>query len=139
MTIEMVGWAAAGGALVGLSSSVLLAATGSTRGVSGMAAALLGPDRAFAGAYLLGMASTGAVLRALHPAAFAATSVRPMALVLLAGLAVGLGARIANGCTSGHAVLGIARGSKRSIAALTIFAATAALVVGLLPPNGAAR
>lgn len=139
MTVEMIGWAAAGGALVGLSSSVLLATTGSARGVSGMAAALLRPDRAVPAAFLLGMIVAGAVLHALAPDAFGGATGRPTAVVLLAGFAVGIGARIANGCTSGHAVLGIARGARRSIAALAIFTVSAMVVVALLPPDGGGR
>lgn len=40
--------------------------------------------------------------------------------IILAGLLVGIGTRLANGCTSGHGVCGISRLSLRGIAA-TIF------------------
>jgi uncharacterized protein len=41
-------------------------------------------------------------------------------VVVIAGLLVGLGTRIANGCTSGHGVCGISRLSLRGIVA-TVF------------------
>lgn len=134
--VETIAWAACGGVLMGLSSSALFALTGSTRGVSGMVAALFGRERGFGGAYLLGMGSSGAALHGLLPDAFGGTSGRPLALVLLAGLLVGFGARLANGCTSGHGVNGVARGSLRSYVALAIFAFTAMGVVAVFPPTG---
>ena len=48
---------------------------------------------------------------------------------LLAGACVGLGTGIANGCTSGHGVCGLARLSRRSLAATLTFMATAGLTV----------
>ena len=48
---------------------------------------------------------------------------------VLAGLLVGFGTRLGNGCTSGHGVCGMARGSGRSIAATLVFMATAMLTV----------
>ena len=50
-------------------------------------------------------------------------------LLIAAGLLVGFGTRLGNGCTSGHGVCGIGRLSFRSIAAtLTFMAASAATV-----------
>ena len=49
--------------------------------------------------------------------------------LLIGGLLVGCGTRLANGCTSGHGVCGIARLSKRSIAATLVFISTGALTV----------
>ena len=55
------------------------------------------------------------------------------AVVLFAGgLAMGVGARTAGGCTSGHGVCGIARLSARSIAATAIFMATAIVTVAVM-------
>jgi len=42
-------------------------------------------------------------------------------LIILAGLLVGIGTRMSNGCTSGHGVCGIARFSTRSIIATLTF------------------
>lgn len=139
MSIGMIAWAAYGGALLGVSSSALLAATGSTRGVSGMAAAVFGRERVVAIAYLLGMLFAGAAIAALLPEAFGGATGRPLPVVLVAGVLVGFGARLANGCTSGHGVLGVARGSRRSIVAIAIFCAAAGAVIRVFPPIGGAR
>jgi hypothetical protein len=53
-------------------------------------------------------------------------------LLVIAGLLVGFGSVIGNGCTSGHGVCGISRGSARSIAATIIFMATAFVTVFIL-------
>ncbi|PTV95435.1 hypothetical protein C8J27_10470 [Rhodobacter aestuarii] len=44
----------------------------------------------------------------------------PLPLLVVAGLAVGLGTRMANGCTSGHGVVGMTRFSRRSIVATLV-------------------
>jgi uncharacterized membrane protein YedE/YeeE len=53
-------------------------------------------------------------------------------LLVIAGLLVGFGSVIGNGCTSGHGVCGISRGSARSIAATMTFMATAFVTVFVL-------
>ena len=50
-------------------------------------------------------------------------------LMAVAGALVGIGAVFGNGCTSGHGVCGISRGSMRSIVATTTFMATAIATV----------
>ena len=52
-----------------------------------------------------------------------------VAATAVAGVLVGFGARLGNGCTSGHGVCGMARFSKRSIVATLVFMATAAITV----------
>jgi uncharacterized membrane protein YedE/YeeE len=51
--------------------------------------------------------------------------------LVIAGLLVGFGTRLANGCTSGHGICGIARLSPRSIAATVVFMVAAIIVVAL--------
>jgi len=51
------------------------------------------------------------------------------ALLICGGFLVGFGTRMGSGCTSGHGVCGIARFSKRSIAATLVFMATGAATV----------
>jgi uncharacterized membrane protein YedE/YeeE len=46
-----------------------------------------------------------------------------------AGLLVGVGTRLSNGCTSGHGVCGISRGATRSIVATLVFMTTGMLAV----------
>ena len=53
-------------------------------------------------------------------------------LLLVAGVLVGYGTRMANGCTSGHGVCGLARLSPRSLVAVLVFMGSAMLTVALL-------
>ncbi len=53
-----------------------------------------------------------------------------------AGLLVGFGTRLGNGCTSGHGVCGMARASKRSLAAVLVFMACAMLTTFLVRHGG---
>jgi uncharacterized membrane protein YedE/YeeE len=53
-------------------------------------------------------------------------------IVVIAGLLVGFGTRLGNGCTSGHGICGIARLSPRSIVATATFMATAMLMVAAM-------
>jgi hypothetical protein len=53
-------------------------------------------------------------------------------MLILAGLIVGYGVRLANGCTSGHGVCGLSNRSPRSAAAVLTFMATGFLTVFLL-------
>ena len=50
-------------------------------------------------------------------------------VMIIAGLLVGFGTRMGTGCTSGHAICGIARVSKRSFAATLVFMLTAIITV----------
>jgi hypothetical protein len=53
-------------------------------------------------------------------------------MTILAGLLVGFGTRMGNGCTSGHGVCGIARFSRRSLVATITFMMVAMLTVWLI-------
>lgn len=53
-------------------------------------------------------------------------------VLLLAGVAMGVGARTAGGCTSGHGLTGMALGSPTSIVATITFFATGVAVAHLL-------
>ena len=52
-------------------------------------------------------------------------------LLILAGLLVGVGSRLANGCTSGHGICGIGRFSVRSLVATGLFIFSGALIVAM--------
>jgi uncharacterized membrane protein YedE/YeeE len=54
-----------------------------------------------------------------------------MVTIAVAGLLVGFGTRMSNGCTSGHGICGMARLSTRSIAATAVFMGAAIIVVAL--------
>jgi uncharacterized membrane protein YedE/YeeE len=115
-----------GGALIGLSASLLLASHGRVAGISGIWGGLLQrPPGDFEWRLLfVGGLVVGAVLVALlAPGAIQAPLDRPLLLVAAAGLLVGVGTRLGNGCTSGHGVCGLSRLSPRSAVAVVTFMA----------------
>lgn len=118
-----------GGVLIGTSATVLLAFNGRVAGISGILEGILPPsdeNTKWRGIFLAGMIITGLTFVPLLPEAFTTIN-RPVWLIVLAGLLVGIGTRMGNGCTSGHGVCGMAQFSKRSFAAVGVF-----LVTGML-------
>lgn len=119
--------ATAGGLLIGSAAALLLVLSGRIAGVSGMAAAATriadkGPPWMLAAAFVVGLpVGAWAVAAFVRTPDVNVTSSVP--LLVAAGLLVGFGTRLGNGCTSGHGVCGIARLSPRSIAATLIFMA----------------
>lgn len=127
-------WAAVtGGALIGLAATALLLVTGRIAGISGILAGLLRApgDRAWRFVFVVGLLLAPLVVHLFVPGlGVPAPAEAPDARVLLlAGLLVGVGTRLANGCTSGHGVCGLARLSLRSLAAVAVFMGTAMGVV----------
>jgi len=116
--------AALGGALVGIAAGALLLLNGRIAGVSGMVAGLLRPrpgEVAWRAAFVGGLIAGGAALALFHPEALPRAMTVPWPLLLAAGFAVGVGTRLANGCTSGHGLCGTGRLSVRSIVATCTF------------------
>lgn len=112
-----------GGLLIGVASLLIVYFQARIAGISGIVGALLQPqpgDRAWRIAFVVGLLGTGALLASTQPQLFGAAVVRGPWLAL-AGLLVGFGARLGNGCTSGHGVCGISRMSPRSLAATGTF------------------
>ena len=128
-----------GGALIGVSASLMLAFNGRVTGISGIVGGLLVPttgDVAWRALFVAGLVLGGLLALAVSPAAFSAGGAS-LGVVLLAGLLVGFGTRVGNGCTSGHGVCGVSRLSPRSAAATLTFIGAGALTV--LATNGGAR
>ena len=125
--------AVAGGLLIGVASTVLLALNGRIAGVSGIVGGVMFPshgDRAWRAAFVAGLVGGGVALRLASPGVFGARAASPgWATLVLAGLLVGAGSWLGNGCTSGHGVCGLSRRSPRSLASVLTFMATAMLVV----------
>lgn len=118
--------ALAGGALIGLAVMLLFLSLGRIAGVSGMITAALRPSTAFGErawriAFLLGLVLGPLAASAALGEPLLQPSPASLPVLILAGLAVGVGTGLANGCTSGHGVCGIARLSKRSLVATATF------------------
>jgi hypothetical protein len=122
----------AGGLLIGVASLSLLALSGRVAGISGIVGGLLPPQRGDLGwrlAYLVGLLGGGLLLQAL--VGLPTTVPVSRGALIVGGLLVGFGTRLGNGCTSGHGVCGLGRGSPRSLAAVLTFMSFAFLTVFL--------
>ena len=122
-------WSAlVGGLLIGLASALYVLGNGRIAGIAGIVAS---PLRAMlSGASLLpertrllflgGLFGSPWVWRLFAPLPVASVDVGSLGLVA-AGLFVGFGVRMGNGCTSGHGVCGLSRFSLRSLANVLAF------------------
>ncbi|MEQ1952287.1 YeeE/YedE family protein [Mesorhizobium sp. CN2-181] len=127
---EFTPWASLiGGALIGLSAVLLMLAEGRIAGVSGIASRLLPPFRdglpigQFG--FVLGLLAAPFAVMAVTGAPMVQTVSSNIPLMAVAGLLVGFGTVLGNGCTSGHGVCGLSRLSPRSLAAVVTFMAAA--------------
>ncbi len=121
-----------GGMLIGAGSAALLLGLRRIAGVSGIVGGLLtqptSPDERWRGAFLVGLPVGATLVHHLHaPLLFDTQANAP--LLVSAGLLVGFGTRLGSGCTSGHGVCGLSRGSARSVVATGVFMVTAAATV----------
>lgn len=128
-----------GGVLIGVAATVLLVANGRVAGISGIVSGLIGRDGArvlvnvaFVIGLLLGPALYHLAFRA-WPRVIVEGSIP---LLAVAGLLVGFGTRLGSGCTSGHGVVGLARLSPRSMAAVITFMTAAIATVFLMREVG---
>ncbi|WP_261886117.1 YeeE/YedE family protein [Vibrio pomeroyi] len=132
-----------GGMLLGVSAIVLMLGIGRVAGISGIVSRLLPvgtsnkesegvdtdkTDKHWRIAFIVGMVVSGWLL---IPAGYQLLQLEEMNLlvVVIAGLLVGFGTKTANGCTSGHGIVGMARLSKRSIIATCVFMGVAIATV----------
>lgn len=123
----------AGGILIGLAAGFYLLSVGRIAGISGILEGALKPKSpgfVLNLSFLVGLPIGALLIWLVVPhivprIAFGGGT----ATLIAAGLLVGFGSRIANGCTSGHGVCGLSRFSMRSLAATLTFMATAAATV----------
>lgn len=131
-----------GGLLIGLASAVLWLGNGRIAGISGIYGRLLPPARTvvwrlvFLVALVAGTFLSAQLIPGLGPqpqlvAPPAASGVPAPVWIAIAGLLIGFGTRISNGCTSGHGICGLARLSPRSFVAVGVFFVVAILTVTL--------
>ena len=110
-----------GGALIGLAATLLYAGIGRIAGISGTVnnAIEQRTERGWRIAFLLSLVAAAGLWSLLTAAPV--RSGFPVGWLLAAGLLVGFGTRLGNGCTSGHGICGLARLSPRSLAAVLAF------------------
>ncbi|MEE9343611.1 MAG: YeeE/YedE thiosulfate transporter family protein [Gammaproteobacteria bacterium] len=113
-----------GGVLIGLAALSMLFFNARIAGISGIFGGLLHAKRGdtlWRTIFVLGLIFGGFLLQRYLPSSLEFTVTRSTAIIVLAGFLVGFGARLGNGCTSGHGVCGIGRLAPRSIAASLTF------------------
>ena len=124
--------ASIGGILIGSAAALLLWANGRVAGISGILGQALWPapgeERGWRVAFLAGL-PLGALLASFLGVRLVPEITSDPPTLILAGVLVGFGTRLGNGCTSGHGVCGLARGSKRSLAATLTFMGVAGITV----------
>ena len=123
-------WSAlAGGGLIGLAAALLFLGLGRIAGIRGLLGPLLHAPSAAAGwrpAFLCGLLLAPSAWAAVAPGGLSLSAYMievpsGWAILVVAGFLVGFGTRLANGCTSGHGVCGLARFSRRSLVAVLCF------------------
>ncbi len=112
-----------GGVLIGLAAVILFAGLGRIAGITGIIAGLLQrnrKDHLWRLCFLAGLVLAPLLVQLI--ARLPEVQLQSHWSVLaLSGLLVGVGTRLANGCTSGHGVCGLSRLSIRSLVATLVF------------------
>lgn len=126
--------ALAGGMLIGLAAGALILAAGQVAGISGILGNLLqrqGQGNGWRWCFVLGLVLAPLLVRSAgHLPEVRIDAGWP--LLLAGGVLVGIGTRMASGCTSGHGICGLARFSPRSLAATLTFMASGMLTLYLI-------
>jgi len=126
-------WGLVGGLMIGTAAAFYLLGSGRIMGASGIIGGLV--DRtgwstwAERVAFLAGLALVPALLKPLYTVPVETGVTSNLAAIVAAGLLVGVGTRIANGCTSGHGVCGISRLSLRGMVATVFYLLAGGLAV----------
>ena len=113
----------AGGILIGTAAAMFLLLDGRIAGISGILVGLLRPRAGGTGwrvAFVLGLVAAPLVYQLVVPLPSVQIDAAT-ALLVVAGLLVGVGTRYGSGCTSGHGVCGLSRLSPRSMVATAAF------------------
>lgn len=121
-----------GGAMIGLAAVLLFILSGKIAGISGIAGGIFSPGsggKLWRLAFVVGLICGGLLTPLVFGKPVEVNMQSPWWMTLAAGLLVGFGTRLGNGCTSGHGVCGLARFSPRSAAATVTFIAVAMATV----------
>jgi len=124
-----------GGIFVGLASGILLLFSGKIFGISGFCGGLLSwkkKDRLWRILSMAGLILGAFLTHLIFKTPDQMDTVSTPRLII-AGLLVGFGTRLGSGCTSGHGVCGLSRGSKRSLMATLTFMLMGLITVYFFP------
>ena len=113
-----------GGMIIGLAATIMLLFSGRVTGISGILGGILNSknlDKDWRIFFVIGLLLGGFTLKSLRPDFFTVVSSASSIDYMIAGLLVGFGTLLGNGCTSGHGVCGISRLSPRSLIATVTF------------------
>ena len=119
-----------GGALIGISSTLLLLLNGRIAGISGIAAGLndyKSDDALWRLIFLFGLVGGATIYRMAGGNLQSIDIITSFPVLIIAGLLTGIGTKIGNGCTSGHGICGLARLSPRSFVSVALFLSFAIL------------
>jgi len=133
IVLHNLGIAVAGGVLIGLAAGLFMLIDGRIMGASSLVAGLVGTLAVGwrENALLLAGLPLGALLYVAAGGSVAPHLAASPTVLIVGGLLVGFGTRLAGGCTSGHGVCGNARLSPRSMAATVCFMAAGVAAVAL--------
>ncbi len=123
--------------MIGAAALLFMACNGRIAGISGIVASVLPPqpDTSSGGsalALITGLLLAAPAWQLVTGGAPQQTMTAELPGLALAGLLVGIGSYVGNGCTSGHGVCGISRLSTRSIIATITFMLTAFITVYII-------
>lgn len=128
-----------GGAMIGAAAALFMALNGRIAGISGIVAGVMAPARGegradffWRLAFVAGLFISPLIFALIRGEGVSISAPHPLWMMALGGLFVGYGTRLGSGCTSGHGVCGVARLSKRSLAATGVFMASAIATVFIL-------
>lgn len=136
MTEPMIVPGLIGGLLIGLAVVFMMATLGRVVGISGIVDSLIPPkmaaDKIWRLTFIAGLLLGPLVVALATGESGIGRVTDHVPLAVLAGLLMGVGTVIGSGCTSGHGVCGIARFSRRSLAATGIFMLTGIITVAVI-------
>lgn len=125
-----------GGLMIGTAAALFLLFNGRIMGASGIVGGLVDRsglhDWAERAAFLAGLAAVPGLMVALWAAPVSTNITSNVAVIIAGGLLVGIGTRLANGCTSGHGVCGISRFSLRGIVATVFYLLAGGLTMAVM-------
>ncbi|MEM7469738.1 MAG: YeeE/YedE family protein [Pseudomonadota bacterium] len=128
-------WGLIGGLMIGSAAALFLLLNGRVMGASGLLGGVVdgsqtGSARTNSVIFLVGLIGAPALWHVSQGAPDTHLTSN-VAVLIISGFCVGIGTRIANGCTSGHGVCGISRLSPRGIVATVVYLLAGAFTVAL--------